>query len=149
MPHWWETKDGDRSCLAMYERHYSAHQYRDGRVRKLFCGPGEKLVLRTARCDACFVWRRFIDACIDERTGEPQSGINCAIFRNESTNLSSDLIREADSVADQFWADRRHYTYVNQERVRSSNPGFCFKCAGWVKCGETKGGLLIFERLRP
>ena len=37
-PLWWLSKDGDDACLALYERHYSAYQYRDGRVRRLFCG---------------------------------------------------------------------------------------------------------------
>lgn len=145
--HWWGSKDGDKTCLALYERHYSAYRYRDGRKRKLFCGPGEKIVLRTGSGDAVFVWRKFIDECIDERTGCSQGGIACAVFRNEGPILSSDLIRQADAIADCVWTDTRHYTYVNPKSVRSSNPGFCFKCAGWKQCGETKGGLLIFERL--
>ncbi|HEX9442811.1 MAG TPA: hypothetical protein VGA73_01765, partial [Candidatus Binatia bacterium] len=61
-PLWWLTKDGDADCLALYERHYSAYKYKDGRVRKLFCGPGEKVVLRTWSGDAVFVWRKFKDA---------------------------------------------------------------------------------------
>jgi len=55
------TKDGDLDCLELYERHYSAYRYADGRERKLFVGPGEKVVLRTANGDACLVWRKFID----------------------------------------------------------------------------------------
>lgn len=51
-PLWWLTKDGDRDCLALYERHYSAYRYADGRRRKLFVGPGEKLVLRTLQGNA-------------------------------------------------------------------------------------------------
>lgn len=145
MPDWFLTKDGDESCLAMYERHYSAYQYKDGRVRALFAGPGEKIVLRTRAADAFFVWRRFID-------GSGQAGINCAVFRNESGIRSSDLIRQADAIADYVWPCRRHYTYVHPGKVRSSNPGFCFIVAGWRKCGSTKGGLQILERpysLRP
>lgn len=34
MADWWLTKDGDRTLLALYERHYSAYQYKDGRVRR-------------------------------------------------------------------------------------------------------------------
>lgn len=93
-----------------------------------------------------FVWRRFIDGCIDQRTGQRQAGINCAVFRNESPHLASELIRQADAIADATWSDRRHYTYVNSEKVASRNPGFCFLAAGWKRCGKTKGGLLIFER---
>jgi hypothetical protein len=146
-PIWWLTKDGDKTCLAMYEQHYSKREYRDGRVRKLFCGPGEKIVLRTSSGDALFVWRKFIDSCIDERTGLPQEGINCAIFRNESNIQASELVRQADRIADFCWPSERHYTTVNPKRVRSRNPGFCFIMAGWRRCGVTKGGLWVYEKL--
>ena len=140
-PLWWLTKDGDHACLALYNRHYSAHQYKDGRVRKLFCGPGEKLVLRTWEGDACFVWRKFKD-------DSGQIGINCAVFRNESAYLSSELIRQADAVADICWPGERHYTYVNAEKIKSNNPGCCFKKAGWRLCGITKvRKLIILEKI--
>ena len=147
MVDWWLTKDGDAECLALYEKHYSAHRYRDGRVRKLFCGPGEKIVLRAFDGAAFFVWRRFKDDCIDTRTGLRQSGINCAAFRNEGTARSSDLVRQADAIADCCWPDRRHYTYVDAAKVASRNPGYCFLVAGWTRCGMTKSGLLVLERL--
>ena len=92
-PLWWLTKDGDADCLALYEKHYSAYRYADGRVRKLFCGPGKKVVLRTFDGAAFFVWRQFKDDCIDRRTGKKQDGINCAAFRNEGAHQSSFLIR--------------------------------------------------------
>jgi hypothetical protein len=136
---WWLTKDGDADCLALYERHYSAYRYADGRVRKLFVGPGEKVVLRTKSADAVWVWRNFID-------DSGQQGINCAVFRNEGRLRSSDLIRQADAIADCLWPDSRHYTYVNTAKVASTNPGFCFLKAGWRRCGMTKSGLLILEK---
>jgi hypothetical protein len=138
-PLWWLTKDGDLDCLELYERHYSAYRYADGRERKLFVGPGEKVVLRTERGDAFFAWRKFID-------DSGQCGINCAVFRNESPHRSSDLIRQADAIADCLWPDSRHYTFVDAEKVRSTNPGFCFIASGWKRCGRTGSGLLILER---
>ena len=139
MRHWWLTKDGDADCLELYERHYSAYQYKDGRTRKLFVGPGEKVVLRTKAGDACFVWRNFHD-------DSGQQGINCAVFRNEGHYRSSELVCQADEIADCLWPDSRHYTYVNPEAIRSTNPGFCFIAAGWQRCGKTKGGLIVLER---
>ncbi len=139
-PLWYLTKDGDASCLALYERHYSCYHYRDGRSRSQFVGPGQVIVLRTGDADAMFVWRKFID-------DSGQQGVNCAIFRNESKHTSSLLIRQADAVADHCWPCERHYTYVDPKAVRSTNPGFCFMAAGWRKCGMTKGGLLILERV--
>ena len=142
-PHWWLTKDGDKSCLALYERHYSAYQYKDGRKRYQFVGPGTTIVLRTFDASALFVWRKFIDD-----SGE--QGINCAVFRNESSILSSELLRQADAVADFCWPGERHYTTVNPKAIRSSNPGFCFLAAGWRRCKHrTKSGLTILERLAP
>jgi hypothetical protein len=150
MPLWWVTRDGDLDCLAMYERHYSVNTKRDmSKPRRLFVGPGTKLVLRTELADAVFVWRDFIDDCLDQRTGAGQEGVNCAVFRNESPHLSSTLIRQADAIADCLWPGRRHYTYVRREAVASSNPGFCFLQAGWQRCGVTKNGLLILERNEP
>lgn len=148
-PHWCLTKDGDRTCLELFQRHYSNYKYKDGRQPKRFCGPGQRVVLRTASGDALFVWRKFKDDCIDQRTGERQQGINCAIFRNESPIRSSLLITQADSIADFIWPDQRHYTYVNPKAIRGSNPGFCFISAGWVRLKQrTKSrGLIILERV--
>lgn len=139
-PLWWVTKDGDLDCLDLYERHYSCYEYKDGRERKLFAGPGQKIVLRTWDGDAMYVWRKFKDA-------SGQQGINCAVFRNESKHKSSDLIRQADAIADFVWPGERHYTYVKGEAVRSTNPGFCYLKAGWRKCGMTKvRKLIILEK---
>lgn len=138
---WYITKDGDRTLLALYERHYSCYRYRDGRKRVLFCGPGQKIVLRTNAGDAGFIWRKF-------RDDSGQEGINCAFFRNESRHLSSDLIRQADAIADFCWSGERHYTYVSPKDTRPKrDPGYCFIRAGWQTCGQTRGGgLLIMER---
>lgn len=137
---WWVTKDGDESVLDLYERHYSAHQYRDGRVRRLCVGPGEKIVLRNPGGTAGFIWRNFV-------CDRGETGINCAFFRNESEALSSDLVRQADQIADHVWSCRRHYTYVDASKVTSRNPGFCFLVAGWRRCGMSASGKLILERI--
>lgn len=147
MPLWWVTKDGDFDCLDMYLRHYSRAKRVLWRKNVQFVGPGEHIVLRTETANAVFVWRRFIDDSIDQRTGERQQGVNCAVFRNESEHLSSQLVEQADRIADAVWTDRRHYTYVNRQAVASSNPGYCFIRAGWRRCGMTKSGLLVLERI--
>lgn len=140
---WWITRDGDATANALFDRHYSRYLYKDGRRPRKIVGPGEYIMLRTWEGDALFVWRRFRDA-------SGQNGVNCAIFRNESTHRSSNLIRQADAIADFCWPGLRHYTYVNARRVRSTNPGCCFKAAGWRKCGTTKARrLLILERVPP
>ena len=138
---WYETKDGDLAARGIFNRHYSRHWYKDGRRRKLFIGPGEKMVLVLSDYSALFVWRKFI-------SGDGQEGINCAIFRNESEYLSSELILEAEELAIRRWGKQRLYTYVNSKKINSSNPGYCFQKAGWKKCGETKvNRLIILEKI--
>ncbi len=140
--YWIGVQDGDLRARALFRKHYSHRRYKDGRDPKLFVGPGEKMVLMTVNCDALFVWRKFISF-------DKQTGVNCAVFRNESDILSSILIREATGLAWQRWPGERLYTYVNPSKIRSSNPGCCFKMVGWTVCGKTKSGLVILEVLPP
>ncbi len=136
---WEMIKDGDLRGLDIFKRHYS---YRKDRThQKLFVGPGEKMILITLDETALFVWRKFI-------SDNGQTGINCAVFRNEGTLKSSDLILEAEKIAWKRWPGERFYTYVNPRAVISQNAGYCFKCAGWKKVGVTqKRNYLILEKL--
>ena len=138
---WIQIKDGDPRGVALFKRHYSYHKYHDNRPRRLFVGPGEKIVLITPDCDALFVWRKFI-------SDDGQAGVNCAVFRNESEMLSSDLVLEAEKIAWLRWPGERLYTYVAPEEIESDNPGYCFKMAGWRWCGETKiNNHVILEKM--
>ena len=137
--HWCFTRDGDPYAYALYQEHYSARRYRRARQR-LFVGPGRKLVLLATDGKALFVWRQFRDD-----TQPPQTGYNCAVFRNVGTNLSSALIAEAVRVVFERWGPARCYTLVNPSRIRSTNPGCCFVKAGWRKVGSCKTGKVILE----
>lgn len=140
---WLAIKDGDPRAFALFRRHYSFQDYKDGRRqrlnnrnRHLIVGPGEKIVMITPEADALFVWRKFVD-----KSG--QTGVNNACFRNESDILSSQLIIEAEQLAWQRWPGQRLYTYVDARSIQSSNPGYCYQIAGWQKCGLTKSRKLI------
>lgn len=143
---WIAIKDGDDHARALFDQHYSRYFYADGRKPKLFVGPGEKMVLTTADRLAIFVWRKF-------QSADGQLGVNCAVFSNRGPELSSDLIRQADALADARWPGERHFTYVSAKKTasrRSKNgkPGQCFIHAGWRPCGITKRRKLhILERL--
>lgn len=143
---WMIVKDGDQSAFKLVARHYSHRPYRDGRrqngkyrQRHLFVGPGEKIVLLSPDEQAVFVWRRsfFWDG---------KKTIHCSIFRNESRALSSHLILAAEIFAIQRWGSCDVFTFVNPKKVTSTNPGYCFIRAGWVRDGKTKGGLLRFRK---
>ena len=147
---WIEVKDGDVSGRAIFSRHYSKYHYKDGRNPALFVGPGFKIVLLTSDATALFVWRKFKDL-------RNESGINCAIFRNEGIAKASDLIRAADEIAWQRWPSERLYTYVHPGKVEHKRqPGRCFLKAGWRYVKDAHGrnvttkksGLYILER-RP
>lgn len=139
---WVDIKDGNPSGVALFRRHYSFKARKRGPQKQPhFCGPGQKTVLLTPCGRALFVWRKF-------RSMNDQPGVNCAVFRNEGAGRSSDLIRAAMEIAWRRWPGERLYTYVNPRKVKSANPGYCFLCAGWRKCGITKARhLLIFDVL--
>lgn len=141
---WQEMKDGDPSCRAIFDRHYSRYFYADGRKPKLFVGPGEKIVLMTADGQALCVWRKFISM-------DKQEGVNCAIYRNEGPGKASELLRDAMTWAHRRWPGQRLYTYVDPRKVKPtierSRPvwGWCFYKAGWSFAGLTGRGLHILE----
>lgn len=135
---WYEVKDGDKRALALMRRHYS-WRGRLNYIGTTFAGPGEKMVLLTPQCDALFIWR------LERFRRDDQQGINCAVFRNESEYKSSFLIEKAQEIALERWPGQRLYTFVNPDKIKSTNPGYCFKLAGWKVCGKSKGGLIILE----
>ncbi len=57
------------------------------------------------------------------------------------------MILEAELFAWERWPGQRLYTSIDAAEVRSVNPGCCFKKAGWRRCGETKRGLIVLEKL--
>src|SRR6185503_16222107 len=111
---------------------------RQRRKIRQFVGPGDKHVLLTTDARALFVWRRFI-------SDNQQSGVNCAVFRNEGSAAaqSSVLIADACRLAWERWPNARLYTYVDARKVRHKrDPGRCLLRAGFSRCGETKDGKL-------
>lgn len=123
-----------RGGAALADRHYSRRTVGSPQ----FMPPGQTLVLMTPAGDAVFGWwRPHPDSGLKALNG--LDGWTCTIFRNESKRLSSALILEAEEEL-----RRRHdcgpdglITYVWDKKLRSTNPGFCFKLAGWVVTGRS------------
>jgi hypothetical protein len=114
--YWMETKDGDAFARPLADRHYSRKTI--GAIQ--YVGPGERMVLISPDYKALFAWR-------------------ISIFRNESEILSSLMIKEAVELAKSRWPnEKRFFTYVRDSAIKSSNPGCCFKKAGWKTCGRNK-----------
>ena len=143
--HWLSVRDGDARALALFKRHYSYRRRAHGQARgtPTFAGSGQKMVLITNDAMALWVWQY---STLKRYSG--QEGVACSVFRNEGPLLSSDLVLEAEALAWQRWPGERLLTYVWDKRVKSANPGYCFKVAGWRYCGRNKDGRLsILEKL--
>ena len=142
---WIRMLDGDDSCRAIFDRHYSRYVYADGRRPKLFVGPGQKLVLMRADGSALFAWRQL-------RSDDSQTGVSCAIFRSEGNELASALILEAEELAREDYGRQRFYTYVDPRKVTPTMVrgypvwGWCFYKAGWSHVGVSKSGKLILAK---
>jgi hypothetical protein len=133
------TTHFDPEMARLADRHYSRRTV----GARQFLYSGRKIVIRDALGLVLFGWM-FPDP--DKRM-DGQVGYNCAIFRNESQRRSSDIILECEQIALNKWGPNRVYTYVNPKKIRSANPGYCFKMAGWRKCGESKSGQHLLEKI--
>jgi len=133
------TTPFDPEMAALADRHYS----RRTPGARQFCYSGRKIVLRDAAGTVLFVWM-FPDPALRM---DSQTGYNCAIFRNESARLSSEIILEAETFAVARWGPDRAYTFIDPKKIRSSNPGCCFLKAGWKHAGWSKRGKRILEKL--
>lgn len=150
--HWYAVSDADPRAVALYSRHYSADRKNVRAWRSGIGGPGERTVLLTTDACALWVWRSRPECLVKGARGydDGQRGIMCSVFRNESAVLSSVLVEEAVDIAWRRWPATRLFTYVWDSKVKSANPGYCFKKAGWRTCGRNADGrLTILEILPP
>lgn len=142
--HWIKVSPDDKRAFEIFKRRYSYRKWRQRNKKNgnRFVGPGSQITLISKDGKALFVWRK------EKYRQDDQKGINCAVFRNESTILSSLLIEQASQVAWRRWPGERQFTFVNSKKVKSTNPGYCFQMAGWKVCGVTKAKkLVILEKI--
>ena len=117
------------------DRHYSRRTV----GARQFLYNGRKIVIRDALGLVLFGWM-FPD---EDKRMDGQAGYNCAIFRNESPRRSSEIILECEAIAIERWGLNRMYTYVNPAKIASSNPGYCFKQAGWGNVRNPDGSIRV------
>ncbi len=129
------TTHFDPEMARLADRHYSRRTV----GARQFLYSGRKIVIRDAAGEVLFGWV-YPDPAM-RMDGQP--GYNCAIFRNESARRSSDIILECAAIAVERWGPGRMYTYVNPAKVRSRNPGYCFKAAGWRNVRGADGGIVV------
>lgn len=133
---WERVSCTDPRALEIFKRHYSCSKNRSDAPR--FVGPGEEITMLSIDGNGLFVWQKQM------YRNDGQTGINCAVFRNEGVKRygvkvqSSELILQAEEIAWRRWPGERLFTFVDANEVQSSNPGYCYQCAGWNKCGVSK-----------
>lgn len=157
---WRISNRADPQAVALADRHYSRQKIGSPQ----FVPPGRCLVLLNENATALWVtsWP------FAEYVKHAWAGAwVCSLFRNESTVLSSALIREAVAVtrwykANPVWQGGElknrawlcddepalgFVTFVKPGEIRSINPGACYKKAGWKHVGETVEGLPALQLL--
>lgn len=139
----WELSNRfDASVVPLADRHYNRRKIGSPQ----FVPPGRCLVLATPSRDAFWVtswpFAQFV------RHAWAGAWL-CSAFRNESEVLSSALIVEAVSATRWKWPtvpDLGIVTFVDSTKVRRKrDPGRCFRRAGFLEVGETKGGLVVLQ----
>jgi hypothetical protein len=114
-----------------------------------FMPPGQTLILLSDAADAIFGWWRPQPGTVPSMNG--LDGWTCTIFRNTGPTLSSTMILEAERIL----LDRYDIgpdglmTYVWDKKVRSTNPGYCFKRAGYRAVGRSADGRKTLLRKYP
>lgn len=130
---WERVGKFDPRTAALADRHYSRRKIGSPQ----FMPPGQTIILHQP--GAVFGWwRPHPDSGLQSMNG--LDGWTCTIFRNEGTGLSSTLILDAERALVEYATDcgpDGMLTYVWAAKIRSSNPGCCFKKAGWKKRGPS------------
>lgn len=134
----------DPRTAALADRHYSRRKV----GAPQFMPPGQTLILWRPR--AVFGWWRPHPASGLQAMNK-LDGWTCTIFRNESGLLSSTLIlgAEAELLTRHGCGPDGLLTYVWDKKVRSCNPGACFKKAGWRRVGRSADGRKTLLQKMP
>ena len=138
---WKLSNTANKIACQLADRHYSRRTIGAPQMMP----PGRKIVLLSIDNNAVWgthwpyhelVMHSFGDCWI------------CSIFRNESNYLSSKMISQAESVTRFIFGDPPSggfISFINKNKIKSENPGYCFKMAGWTKIGKTKSGLIVLN----
>ena len=139
---WLVSHRADPDAVALADRHYN--RQKPGSPQ--FVPPGRCFVL-LSECRRA-VWVTSWPFAEYAKHAWAGAWVN-SIFRNEGAGLSSALIRSAVAATRAHWSPPTLgiVTFVDAAKVRSTNPGCCYKHAGWQRAGTTKGGLIAWQQL--
>ena len=117
----------DKAAVALADRHYSRRPDKIGSNQ--LGGVGRALTL-VSPCERALWVTRYLLKPMDNL-----DAWRCSYFRNEGAGLSSELILKAMALTAEQWGEippDGWVTWIDKRKVRSSNPGYCFKLAGWT-----------------
>ena len=135
---WHASHRFDPRAAAVADRHYS----RQSVGNPQFVRPSHNVVLLTEQADALWVscWQPIIKH-------QWKHSWECALFRNESPHLASELIRQAVAATRWKWGDAPSdgmITFVNKTKVRHKrDPGRCYLKAGFKKIYEDEKMVVL------
>lgn len=147
--YWVQVNDGNPAAFNIFQRHYTygKNKQRDKNKHKKngkrMIGPGETILLLSVDEISIFAWKK------QKYSQDGQTGVNSCIFHNGHTKedqfylQSSDMILQAEQIAWARWPGERLFTYVNPRKIKSANPGYCYKQAGWKQIGITKARTIM------
>ena len=142
---WYLSHRADPRAVSIADRHYNRQKVGTPQ----FVPPGRCFVLLTADADALWVTSWPFAQYVKHAWA---GAWICSCFRNESATLSSLLIRQAVAATRQRWPAvpaLGMVTFIDTTKVRRKRDwGRCYLKAGFVRCGQTQGGLLVLQ-MRP
>jgi hypothetical protein len=140
---WHVSHRYDPRALPLANRHYNRHNADSPQ----FVPPGSPVVLLTEKADALWVSLRQKF----QSHAWPGAWMN-TLFRNESDQLSSELITEAVAATLHAWGEppaMGFISFVDSKKTKKKrDPGRCYRRAGWKHVGFTiDAGLYVFQLL--
>ena len=134
----------DPRLCRMFRDHYSCKNHK---ARRVSPGPGRTVCLmhRMTSFDAAAMWVWSF-----QQLGHLAGYGYCMVFRRVGGALASELILAAEEWVPQDLRPITLVTFVDEDKVPSENPGYCFKRAGWALVGrsEARGYLRLEKELR-
>jgi len=138
---WTLSNRADPNARVIADRHYNRQKIGTPQ----FVPPGRCLVLLASDESALWVTSWPFEQYVKHAWAG--AWVN-SLFRNEGDLLSSDLIRQAIAATRWYWSsvpDLGMITFVDQSKIKSNNPGYCYKKAGFKLVGHTVGGLVALQ----
>lgn len=142
---WRLANKSDPTALRVASRHYNVQTP----GRRQLMPPGRTLVLVTTCGRAVWGTSAQDPAFVDHAW---PGAFVCSIFRNEGAGRSSELITEAVAAVRHAWGcpAAGMISFVDEAKIRSTNPGYCFRMAGFERLAErTRERNLVVLRLPP